>query len=80
MQKYYNNFKKRYKLLKKIENNHRLEHAPQYNICISIAQYCELSELRNLWLEILEFWACRYYYAYCQYVIYGDECECAKNR
>ena len=79
LQKYYNNFKKRYKLLKKIENNHRPEHAPQYNICISIAQYCELSERRNLWFEILEFWACRCYCAYCQCIIYGDECECAKK-
>ena len=29
-----------------------------HNICIFIAQYCELSARRNLWLEIREFCAC----------------------
>ena len=29
------------------------------NICISNAQYYELNALRNLWCEILEFWAFR---------------------
>ncbi len=73
--------------LKITSNSHHLtiitqrpEHAPQYNICISIAQYCELSERRNLWCEILEFWACKCYCAYCQCVICGDERKCAKNR
>ena len=40
-----------------------------HNICIFITQYCELSVRRNLWLEILEFWACRCYSAYIQRVI-----------
>ena len=52
----------------------------QHNICISNAQYCELSARRNLWCEILEFWACKCYCAYCQCVICGDERKCAKNR
>ena len=29
-----------------------------HDICISNAQYCHLSAQRNLWREILEFWAC----------------------
>ena len=29
----------------------------EYNICISNAQYYELSAQQNLWCEILEFWA-----------------------
>ena len=32
-----------------------------HNICIFIAQYCQLSARRNLWLEILEFLACSSY-------------------
>ena len=40
-----------------------------HNICIFIAQYCELSALRNLWFEILEFCACSRYNAYIQRVI-----------
>lgn len=39
-----------------------------HNICIFITQYCELSVRRNLWLEILEFWACSHYCAYVQRV------------
>ena len=30
----------------------------RHNICISNAQYYDLSARRNLWCEILEFWAC----------------------
>ena len=67
----------------KVSSSHHHNTTPgallQHNICISIAQYCELSERRNLWFEILEFWACRCYYAYCQCIIYGNECECAKK-
>ena len=29
-----------------------------YDICIFSAQYYDLSAQRNLWCEILEFWAC----------------------
>ena len=29
-----------------------------HDICISNAQYCHLNAQRNLWCEILEFWAC----------------------
>ena len=40
-----------------------------HNICIFIAQYCQLSARRNLWPEIFEFRACSSYYSCIQCVM-----------